>query len=513
MARAQTTASPPPGHLRPLAPAAFGYPEARHLLWRAGFGGTPTQIRALTDWGIERAVGYLVDPDGIADPAPPAADTFEAGIMRPPTREERAQYRRAQRGRDENALARFRAERQRRQRSDRQQIRQMQRWWLERMIETPRPLEEKMTLFWHGHFATSYRTIENSYHMYLQNQLFREHALGNFGDLLFAIIRDPAMLKYLDNDRNRRGAPNENLAREIMELFALGEGNYDERDIKEGARALTGYTFEFNDFLFDEARHDPAPKRIFGTSGNFDGDDFVRMILERRACSEFIAAKLYAFFVRSVPLDRRDPLYEPATRVIRRMASTLLRARYELGPVLSELFRSEHFHHPAFRCERIKSPVELVVGAVRSLGTPVRDLGVLNDALGLMGQQLFFPPNVAGWEGGRTWINTSTLYVRQNILAFLLTGKTPAGDDPLARVERYDPSHLLDDLAKADPGAELDPERVVPYVLRFMLGGAEPDHAEASLEAFIDQHGGRVGPQVVTGVLALVSAMPEYQLI
>ncbi|MEL7473012.1 MAG: DUF1800 family protein, partial [Planctomycetota bacterium] len=252
------TASPSqrlPGDLTPMRDEDFGYEHARHLLWRAGFGGTSDQIQTLAQWGLDRSVDHLLNARGIEFPDDTDSE-FRTDIMREPTEAERQAYRAALRARNEDAVARFRLERQRRQRDDRRQMRRLQAWWLERMIETPKPLEEKMTLFWHGHFATSYRTIEHSYHMLRQNRMFRAHALGNFGALLFGIIRDPAMLAYLDNNDSTKAEPNENLARELMELFSLGEGNYTERDIKEGARALTGYTFRNNEFLFNQRQHD-----------------------------------------------------------------------------------------------------------------------------------------------------------------------------------------------------------------------------------------------------------------
>lgn len=503
--------SAPTPSMRPLGAASFGYEQARHLLWRAGFGGAPDQVRAIADWGPKRAVEALVNVAAIEGYPWPGPDRFEGEIVRELNEAERLEYRRAQRDRDEDTLARFRTMRQRQQRLDRTQIRDMQRWWLERMIETPRPLEEKMTLFWHSHFATSYRTIENSYHMFLQNQLFRANAIGNFGELLRRIIRDPAMIKYLDNDQNRKRAPNENLARELMELFSLGEGHYSENDIKEGARALTGYTFSGNGFVFEADQHDDDPKRILGARGRLGGDEFVDAILAQRACSEFLCSKLYRFFVGDIPAPG-EPAFGAVRSVIVSLAGTMRSSGYELAPVLERLFLSEHFYDPRNVRAQIKSPATLVVGAVRSMRTPVRDLGILADALELMGQDLFFPPNVAGWEGGRSWINTSTLFVRQNILNFLLTGKTPTGYDALAELERYDPSTLLRDLAETDPGADRDPEKAVRYLLRFALGG-EPDARKAmSLVEFVQGNGGRVTPDVLTGVLALITAMPEYQL-
>lgn len=501
----------PTASLRPISPSDFGYQQARHLLWRAGFGGPPDQIRSLADWGPQKSVDLLVDFGKVDGYPAPGPDQFESDLVRRLSRAERLEYRRAKQAKDEDTLARFRAMRQRQQRLDRAQIRAMQRWWLTRMIESPRPLEEKMTLFWHGHFATSYRTIENSYHMFLQNQLFRAYAVGSFAELLARIIRDPAMIKYLNNDENRKRAPNENLAREIMELFSLGIGHYTERDIKEGARALTGYTFEGNEFVFNDRTHDDGPKDILGVHAQLDGDGFVKAILAQPACAEFIASKLYRFFVREIP-ERNDPAAGPVNSVVRSLAGTLRASRYELAPALKRLFLSEHFYDPLIMREQIKSPAQLIVGAVRSMRTPVRELGILADAMGLMGQDVFFPPNVAGWTGGRAWINTSTLFVRENILNFLLTGRTPTGYDALSNVERYDPSALLADLAATDPGADRDPDKAVDYLLRFALGG-EPDPRKVeSLVRFVRTNGGQITPDVLTGILVLITAMPEYQL-
>jgi len=501
--------APLPPRLRPLDPANFAYPHARHLLLRAGFGGTPEQIRTVARWGPERAADHLVNFTAAPEHEPESHARFNPDIIIPLTAAERRIYAEARRRQDEDTLARFRQRRQRQQAADRRQIVELQRWWLARMIETPRPLEEKLTLFWHSHFATSYRTIENSYHLLNQNRLFRSHAAGNFGTLLYSIIRDPAMIAYLDNDQNRQGSPNENLARELMELFSLGEGGYSERDIREGARALTGYTYERNRFIFRNELHDAGPKYILGKSGSLDGDGFVNAILSRKRCSEFIAMKLYAFFVEPLP-PTNDHDYRAMTGAIEDMASTIRKHNYELAPALTQLFTSEHFYHPRFRAQRIKSPAELVVGAVRSLRTPVRSLDTLNDAMGLMGQRLFFPPSVAGWPGGRAWINTSTIFTRQNILNFLITGKTPEGFDPLAETETWEPTHLLEDLTTLEHAHT--PDDAIPYLTRFMLGRppSQPEHN--ALAAFINNAGGTVNDAALTGLVLLLSAAPEYQL-
>jgi uncharacterized protein (DUF1800 family) len=492
--------------LKPLPPDSFGSDQARHLLWRAGFGGSPRQLQTLVSWGLEKSVRHLLDYSAIQY-GEAAEGGFDKDIIRPPTQDEQRMLAQARRASDEETVARFRARVQERERLDREQVRRLQKWWLKRMIESPRPLEEKMTLFWHGHFATSYRTIENSYHMFLQNQLFRRHAVGDFRELLFAIIRDPAMIAYLDNNDSRKNRPNENLAREIMELFALGEGHYTEKDIKEGARALTGYTFVDDEFVFQQANHDFGSKEILGKSGNLDGDDFVVAILEQRACATWIATKLYRFFVADYPSG--DKARDAAAKgAIAELTSSILRARYKLAPALERLFLSEHFYAEAVMNQHIKSPAELVVGAVRSLLVPPRDLTVLLGAMRMMGQDILFPPSVKGWDGGRAWINTSTLFVRHNILCYLLTGKLPAGYDAMADEEKYDPSVLLTELAATAPGADKNVAPAAEALLKFTVG----DAASHNVEELTSFAGAALTPETATGMLLLNTAMPEYQL-
>jgi uncharacterized protein (DUF1800 family) len=499
--RARSSAS-----LNPIRQKDWGYDQARHLLSRAGFGGTPSQIATLIKWGPEKSVDHLLNFESIPfDEVKPT--TFDKDIMRPYNSEERGEIAAARRKGDEEAVTRLRAKRQEAERTDRQQMRDIQHWWLKRMVESPRPLEEKMTLFWHGHFATSYRTIEDSYHMFLQNQLFRKHALGSYAKLMFDIIRDPAMLKYLNNDESRKDKPNENLAREIMELFSLGVGNYSEKDIKEGARALTGYTFEDDEFTFKRTNHDAGMKNILGASGAMDGDEFVKAILAQPACSKYMTRKLYRFFALDYPTGRKD-LDQTAASVLSSLESTMVANRYEIKPVLRRLFLSEHFYQPQVVCEQIKSPTQLVVGTIRSLNTPARDLGVLSDAMNMMGQNIFFPPSVKGWDGGRSWINTATMYIRQNIACFLLTGRTPNGFDPLAKQETFDPMPVLDQMGLSSTSP---PEEVADGILKFTIGRSEPHNREILVDV-LKRRGGSVTADTLTQVFLLVTAMPEYQL-
>jgi len=384
---------------------------------------------------------------------------------------------------------------------------QFQQWWLRRLIETPRPLEEKMTLFWHGHFATGYRAIEDSYHMFLQNQLFRSKAVGSFRELVHGIVHDPAMLRYLNNNQNRRQKPNENLARELMELFTLGEGNaYTEHDIKEGARALTGYTYDDDEFVFRPRVHDSAEKTILGRTGNWDGDAFVEIILRQRFVSEYICLKLYRFFVNDLP----DGPGKTATDFLKKLSRKFRDGEYQLKPVLRTVFMSQHFYDEANVTAQIKSPTQLIVQTVRSLRTPSRSLRGLLSAADLMGQNLGYPPSVKGWDGGRVWINTSTLFVRQNLVIYLLTGRRPDSYPWEADGSSYDAMHLVEPLRIGD--SALDPKETVVYLLRFLLGAEPHPERVETLMNFVASCGDTIDNNVMIGLLSLIAAMPEYQL-
>lgn len=493
--------------LRPLPADRFDLAAARHLAARAGFGATPAEARALRDLGLDRAVAAYVSPS-LAAVAP--TPNWDRSLMRPPTPEEIRVEREARVRGDEATIERIQRERQRREMLDRRQIDEMRSWWMDRFIASSRPLEEKMTLFFHSHFATGYRTVENSWYLFRQNDLFRSEALGRFDRLVRGAIRDPALLKYLDNDRNRRQSPNENLARELLELFTLGEGRgYGERDIKEGARALTGYTFEGDEFRFRADQHDDGGKTIFGKSGRFDGDDFVGLILARRETSEFLCSKLYRFFVSDAP----GPLPPDGAAFVTALAREFRAAKYDLAPVLTVIFRSAQFYGPGARGAIVKSPVQLIVQAIRSLGTPRRSLPALVGASDLLGQHLFQPPNVKGWEGGRAWINTASLFVRQNILIYLLTGRGNERHGWIDDGEHYDATHLVEDLREAGGREALaDPRLVATTLLAHAL--ATPPHPDrvAALAAFLASTEGAPLNDRLVAALALVTALPEYQL-
>lgn len=493
--------------LRPIGDRRFGFVQAQHLLNRAGFGGTRDQIEALQAMGVGGAVDSLVDFHRI-EQEPVDTSAVDPDIVKPPTRQQRQVMARIRARGDEQEVQELAAmTRQRRaetRRDDRQQFRQAQSWWLKQMIATSRPLEEKLTLLWHGHFASNYRTVRDSYLLLQQNTLFRRHAAGSFADLAYGIIRDPAMISFLDNERNRRRLPNENLARELMELFTLGEGNYHEQDIKEGARALTGYSYSDNDFQFMRRVHDDRRKEILGRKGDFDGEDFVRILLQNPVCPIFVAYKLYKYFVADITYGRLDKASE-AGRVIRGLADLIVKHEYHIAPVLHVLFRSHHFYDASIIGNQIKSPVQLLVGTTRMLELPPRNDVVMNRWMQMTGQMLFNPPSVAGWPGGRHWINTSTLFARQNMCIYLITGKHPTRRWN-RRTVNYDPMPLLEGLPTHGY------REVVGRLTEILLSANHSSARGKQLLAFLEQRGKPVSADTMLELLVLVTGMPEYQL-
>ena len=299
-------------------------------------------------------------------------------------------------------------------------------WWSNRMLTTNRPLEEKMALFWHGHFATSEDKVRDYRKMLKQLQLFQSKGLGDFRELLIGVAQDPAMLAYLDAGVNVKGAPNENFAREIMELFTMGVGNYQEADIREGARAFTGWHFKGTDFVVNDERHDNDEKSFLGKRGNFDGVQVIDIILKQPVTADFIAEKLYRFFVR-----------EDVSPELRKQLGEILRNnKYAIAPLLETIFLSRDFYSSASCATHIKSPVELVVSTYKKLGSrKVPGVPDFNETTTALGQTLFWPPTVAGWAQGRSWITPGLLIERGNFardvvfpdIAFVPHDRHPGG--------------------------------------------------------------------------------------
>jgi uncharacterized protein (DUF1800 family) len=316
-------------------------------------------------------------------------------------------------------------------------------WWLYRMLYGKDPLGEKMTLFWHGHFATSNRKVRSVALMLRQNETFRRHALGDFRKLLAEMVSDPAMLIWLDGRHNRRRTWNENFGREFLELFSLGVGNYSEADVRAASRAFTGFTgcvggdFEADlaasGIAFNPEEFDPGEKTFLGQKGRWGWKDIVRITLEQPAAAEFLCRKLYRFLVAEEPAPTRD--------LIRPLADQFRAGAYSVRQLVSTMLRSRHFFgHAAYRA-RVKGPIEYSVGLVRCLELPAEDVRLLAVAAACdrQGQELFYPPNVKGWDGGRAWLNTSATLERTNWVADVIWGNPEIGwkpFDPLRWAER-----------------------------------------------------------------------------
>lgn len=485
--------------LSPLPDSKFGPAEASHLLRRVGYGPTPGSIAKFVEMGPQAAVDTLIDIEETPQGDIRSGLDLDPDIRKPLTQEQRKRRRMAYRDNDEDALEEFRELRNEANREDRRLTEHVRDWWVKWMARTPRPMEETMTLFWHNHFASRQRNVRDAYLMAQQNFLFRKHALDNFGKLCFAIVRDPAMLIFLNNNQNNRNKPNENLARELMELFTLGEGNYSETDIMQGARALTGYFVHDNDFIFNKRAHDDGSKTLLSRKGDFDGDGFVRVLLEQKACSQYISYKIYRHLVADIP-DEPQNVSREHRRVLVELATTLRKHKYELKPMLKQMLRSEHFYDASTIGMKIKSPTEVAVGTMRMLQTPMRDPKRIWQAMGLAGQMLLDPPTVAGWSGGRAWINTSTLFIRQNLASYLIVGQPHRKDDA------FNAKHVYNEIGTGSNNQRVD------RLIDWLVGHHITEDRRRPIADFVNQHGDLDHERILKGTLLLVTAMPEYQL-
>jgi uncharacterized protein (DUF1800 family) len=387
----------------------MGFDEARHLLSRATFGATPAEIRSIETMDYAAAVDRLLEP-GRATALTPAPAWVNEGPAELRAAQKASRDRKGADGKPLGVV-----------RPVQEQARDLRNWWVEEMLATDQPLVERMTLFWHNHFTSSLGKVRYVPAMYRQNGLFRREALGNFGRLLKAVTRDPAMLIYLDGVRSVARQPNENFARELLELFTLGEGHYTETDIRNVARAFTGRSVdrETGAFRMHEQAHDRGPKTFLGQSGPFDGDDIVVILLQQPRTAELVVEKLWREFVSLKP----DPVE------VKRLAGVLRDGHYELKPVLRAMFLSPAFRQPSTRGALIKSPVDLIVGAVHLLGLPVPEKTQLVRMMQGLGQLPFNPPNVKGWAGGEAWITTYTLLLRQQYLRRMIEATTVSSTD------------------------------------------------------------------------------------
>lgn len=417
---------------------------AAHLWRRGGFGATLKELREADGQGLELTLERLFSTKSRPLPALP-----KSGLASDPTQAPVIEAR---------AL------------------------WIQRMLSGNEPVREKMTLFWHNHFATSISKIKSAALMRQQLDLIFKYALGKFSPFLKEMSRDPAMLIWLDSNQNVKSHPNENFAREVMELFSLGVGNYTEKDVQEAARAFTGWHVTAGDtprFNLVAREHDGGPKTILKQTGAWDGDDVIRILLEQKACANFLARKLYQFFV-SEKVVPPDSFLEP-------LAEALRQSDYDLSVPVRMILSSKHFFSPHAYRQKIKSPVEYCVGIGRMFGTSPNGGMVISahsliPPLEMMAQQLYAPPNVKGWEGGKAWLNTATVLARHNFANDLVRGglsKATAeltgtmfatAPDPLSilRVEKLEDANKIVDflinLTLADDLRKEVREKVIQYL-------------------------------------------------
>jgi uncharacterized protein (DUF1800 family) len=432
------------------------------LYRRAGFGLSPSELDTAAAKGFSACVEELLHPEKVKDPLDKRLEEMQGEVF------------------------------------DLTVIEDAQAWWIYRMIHTQRPLEEKMTLFWHMHFATAYGKVDRPAFMVKQNELFRAHALGKFGDLLLAVARDAAMLIWLDNTQSSKKQPNENFARELMELFTLGIGNYSEDDVRAVARAFTGWKQREGEFFFDAKDHDDGAKTLFGETWAWKGEEVIDLLARHPKTAERMAHKVVCFFVA----DEGSPELETE------IAQVYLATGGDMREIVAAILRSPHFVSDQAVRAKVKSPVEFAVGAIRELSAtvPIRSMP---GALTRMGQTLFNPPTVAGWDEGLYWINTATLFERANFANLLATQRGLAGDG------RFDPARWVH--------KDADGSKVVTVFADALLDGRVPAPMRLALEEYlkgVDKDKKPVPfkatPQVldekVRGLVRLMLSSPEYQL-
>ena len=361
----------------------------QHLLWRAGFGPGYNQIQEISNLSSKDLFKNIM---GDATASPIAIDVTDDELKS--FREETPQMIK----RDAEGANKFK-----KLQKSRDAIRSLNTKWLDEMVSSKAQLREKMAFFWHGYFAC--RNLNIFYQQDLL-QIIRSNALGNFGDMLKAVSRSAAMLNFLNNQQNKKDHPNENFARELMELFTIGRGNYTEKDVKEAARAFTGWTAGFRgEFLIRPFQHDNGSKTIFGKTGNFGGEDVITMLLERKETARFITKKLYRFLINEQIDETR----------VEKLSDKFYTSGYDISTLLNEIFLSEWFYDSKNIGAKIKSPIELLVGIRRLIPMQFANQDGLQLLQRALGQVLFFPPNVAGWPGGKTWIDSSTLLLRMRV--------------------------------------------------------------------------------------------------
>ena len=429
--------------IRVMAPAQMSVlQQVAHLSRRAGFGTTPEELTAHAAAGLAAAVDYYVEYERMRNTVPLA----EPKVNDDPNNAD---------------------------------ISPLQIWWLDRMIRSPRQLEEKMTLFWHGLFATSEDKVDRPTYMYWQNLKFRTHALGDFQELLTEMWADHAMLSWLDGDGSTKDAPNENFGREIMELFSIGVGNYTQADVRAAARAFTGYYIDDKYVRhFDAGNHDNGVKTFLGNTGKWTGTDITRILANHPACGRFLAKKLWQFFA-----------YEnPESAVIEELAAVYRQSQRNMKEVVRHLFTMPQFYSPQAIGGRVKSPIEYAITAVREFSAKVH-VSDINDNLWGMGQSPFYPPNVGGWPSGTRWISSETVVARFSFAEWLLGQDSDPKKNHVnvgQLLKRYDAGHwpgTLEKLAAYHLAANVAPATTQALQRYTGNGTTRGDQTPATFEA------------------------------
>ena len=469
--------------------------QTRYLFARAGFGATPTELDEASRKSLKKAVRQLFN-DSASVPDLRVVDTD----MNETKRQLRGMFRDGQL--DKDML-------KERIRENTEKVRDLNLQWLDQMATGKAVLREKMALFWHGHFACRTQGRNPLFMQQYANTL-RQNALGKFSDLLMAVSKEPAMLQFLNNQQNRKNAPNENFAREVMELFTLGRGNYSEHDIKEAARAFTGWQFTLDgQFVFREQVHDEGEKTIFGKTGVFKGEDVIGMLLENKQTARFITAKIYRFFVNETE-DKKQ---------VDQLAEQFYRSGYDITELMETIFTSDWFYDAKNVGAHIKSPVELLAGLRHTLSVQFEQPQSQIFVQRTLGQILFYPPNVAGWPGGKNWIDSSSLLFRMQLPNYVLKAAEVAvrpkdeGDvnaESLARKggsrfqTKIDWTDFESAFAKTADSALTDAiaSTLLPFPLR-------PDQ-RTLLETQIKS--GQSRSEKIHAVTAALMSLPEYQL-
>ncbi len=404
--------------------------QVEHLLNRAAFGGTTAEVQQWQEAGADALINSLLDEGVGSEPFEFKSHRFNRKSMIAANDDDK------------------RKERARVRTLNRKQIEEFSAWWVQRMVHSDDPLRERMTLILHGWLVSGANKVKQSDYMIQQNQMFREYALGNYGELLGKVVEDPAMLLYLDNNTNRRKKPNENLARELMELFSLGEGNYTEEDVRQAARALTGNTVGQDGFAFARRQHDPESIEVLGYTGAMDGQDLVALLLEQPACSRYVATRLITEFEGVAPSEERLQVY----------AKLLVDGDYELKPFLRKLFRDPQFYRPEVLGAKVQSPVDFMVGSCRRLQVEP-NAKFLTASMSMLGQTLMSPPSVKGWDGGFAWLSEASSILRSNVIGAMIGEVSPVDlrDGMTEAMEHMD--EMMGDSKKSKDGELAKPKK------------------------------------------------------